>query len=84
MHAGICPYPPTSYLLIRLPKFVIPTAIWSSGSSLKTSAKILIRFWMPSCELYHIKTPEFDVNEGLRIVLPKPDPNSARLRPRVF
>jgi hypothetical protein len=24
---------------------------------------------MPSCELYHIKTPEFDINEGLRIAL---------------
>jgi hypothetical protein len=34
------------------------TAIWSSGSLPKTLANISIKFWMQSCGLCHIKTPE--------------------------
>src|SRR5207302_5548542 len=37
------------------------TATWSSGSLPKMSANISIRFWMRSCGLYHIKTPEPEV-----------------------
>ena len=37
-------------------------AIWSSGSLLKTLANTSIEFWIQSCGLYHIKTPESDIS----------------------
>src|SRR5208337_1379662 len=36
------------------------TATWSSGSLPKTLANISIKFWMQSCGLCHITTPEPD------------------------
>jgi hypothetical protein len=44
-------------IIVKIPCFR-RTAIWFSDSSRRTSASISIKFSMPSCELYHIKTPE--------------------------
>jgi len=61
-------------IVVKIPCFR-RTVIWSSGSSPRTSASISIKFWMPSCGLYHIKMPEFESFDEQ----PIPDLNSEAL-----